>query len=176
MATAARRAHVLNRLKSIDGHLRGVIRMVEDDTYCIDVIRQLQAVEGAIGRVASLMLEDHLQTCVTSALRGDDADDRTRVISELLRLFEAGARTTGDDADGAGTADALRAQTHLGGRLLAGHEQRRRALRDRRERHGQQRRLADARLAAEQDERARHDAAAEHAVELAEAEIGRAHV
>ncbi|MBU6289407.1 MAG: metal-sensitive transcriptional regulator [Chloroflexi bacterium] len=99
MATAARRAHVLNRLKSIDGHLRGVIRMVEDDTYCIDVIRQLQAVEGAIGRVSSLMLEDHLQTCVTSALRGDDADDRARVIGELLRLFEAGARTPLDAPD-----------------------------------------------------------------------------
>ena len=99
MTTAARRAHVLNRLKSIDGHLRGVIRMVEDDTYCIDVIRQLQAVEGAIGRVTSLMLEDHLQTCVTSALRGDDADDRARVIGELLRLFEAGARTTLDAPD-----------------------------------------------------------------------------
>jgi len=99
MATAARRAHVLNRLKSIDGHLRGVIRMVEDDTYCIDVIRQLQAVEGAIGRVTSLMLEDHLQTCVTSALRGDDADDRARVIGELLRLFEAGARTPLDAPD-----------------------------------------------------------------------------
>ena len=96
MATAARRAHVLNRLKSIDGHLRGVIRMVEDDTYCIDVIRQLQAVEGAIGRVSSLMLEDHLQTCVTNALQGDDPDDRARVIGELLRLYDAGARTAVD--------------------------------------------------------------------------------
>jgi DNA-binding FrmR family transcriptional regulator len=96
MATAARRAHVLNRLKSIDGHLRGVIRMVEDDTYCIDVIRQLQAVESAIGRVTSLMLEDHLQTCVTDALQGDDPDGRARVIGELLRLFDAGARTTLD--------------------------------------------------------------------------------
>ncbi|NCA14631.1 MAG: hypothetical protein EBS89_10950, partial [Proteobacteria bacterium] len=67
--------------------------------YCIDVIRQLQAVEGAIGRVTSLMLEDHLQTCVTSALRGDDADDRARVIGELLRLFEAGARTPLDAPD-----------------------------------------------------------------------------
>jgi DNA-binding FrmR family transcriptional regulator len=93
MVTATRRAHVLNRLKSIDGHLRGVIRMVEEDTYCIDVIRQLQAVESAIGRVASLLLEDHLQTCVTSALRSEDLDDRTRVIGELLRLYEAGART-----------------------------------------------------------------------------------
>jgi DNA-binding FrmR family transcriptional regulator len=99
MATAARRAHVLNRLKSIDGHLRGVIRMVEDDTYCIDVIRQLQAVEGAIGRVASLMLEDHLNTCVTDALQGDDATERTRVIGELLRLYEAGARTPLDIVD-----------------------------------------------------------------------------
>lgn len=93
MATADRRAHVLNRLKSIDGHLRGVIRMVEDDTYCIDVIRQLQAVEGAIERVASLILEDHLHSCVTHAMQGDDPAERARVIGELLRLFEAGART-----------------------------------------------------------------------------------
>lgn len=92
MSTAARRALVLNRLKSVNGHLRGVIRMVEDDAYCIDVIRQLQAVEGAIGRVASLLLEDHLHTCVASALDGDDLDDRKRVIGELLRLFNEGAR------------------------------------------------------------------------------------
>lgn len=97
MATPNRRTHVLNRLKSIDGHLRGVIRMVEDDAYCIDVIQQLQAVQGAVGRVASVLLEDHLQTCVTHAIQGNDSDERTRVIGELLRLFDAGARTTGEE-------------------------------------------------------------------------------
>ena len=97
MATPNRRTHVLNRLKSIDGHLRGVMRMVEDDAYCIDVIQQLQAVQGAVGRVASVLLEDHLQTCVTHAIQGNDSDERTRVIGELLRLFDAGARTTSDD-------------------------------------------------------------------------------
>ncbi len=97
VATPNRRTHVLNRLKSIDGHLRGVIRMVEDDAYCIDVIQQLQAVQGAVGRVASVLLEDHLQTCVTHAIQGNDSDERTRVIGELLRLFDAGARTTSDE-------------------------------------------------------------------------------
>ncbi len=97
MATRNRRTHVLNRLKSIDGHLRGVIRMVEDDAYCIDVIQQLQAVQGAVGRVASVLLEDHLQTCVTHVIQGNDSDERTRVIGELLRLFDAGARTTSDE-------------------------------------------------------------------------------
>ena len=97
VATPNRRSHVLNRLKSIDGHLRGVMRMVEDDAYCIDVIQQLQAVQGAVGRVASVLLEDHLQTCVTHAIQGNDSDERTRVIGELLRLFDAGARTTSDE-------------------------------------------------------------------------------
>lgn len=87
------RTQVLNRLKSVDGHVRGVIRMVEDDAYCMDVIKQLQAVQGAIERVNALLLGDHLQTCVTTAIRGDEAQERERVIGELLQLFERGART-----------------------------------------------------------------------------------
>lgn len=90
------RVHVRNRLKSVEGHLRGILRMVEEDAYCIDVIRQLQAVEAAIGRVAALMLEDHLHTCVTDALTGDDDHARRRVVTELLRLFEAGAKSSID--------------------------------------------------------------------------------
>ncbi|MGH2355577.1 MAG: metal-sensitive transcriptional regulator [Chloroflexota bacterium] len=91
MPTVEGRTQILNRLKSVDGHLRGVIKMVEDDTYCMDVIKQLQAVQGAIGRVNALLLADHLQTCVTTAIRGDEPQERERVIGELLRLFEHGA-------------------------------------------------------------------------------------
>jgi len=100
-------------LKSIDGHLRGVMRMVEDDAYCIDVIQQLQAVQGAVGRVASVLLEDHLQTCVTHAIQGNDSDERTRVIGELLRLFDAGARTTSDEVSPG--ADATISNGEVGG-------------------------------------------------------------
>ena len=91
MPTAQGRTQILNRLKSVEGHLRGVIKMVEEDTYCMDVIKQLQAVQGAIGRVNALLLQDHLQTCVTTAIRGDEAPERERVIGELLALFEQGA-------------------------------------------------------------------------------------
>jgi DNA-binding FrmR family transcriptional regulator len=92
MPTHDARTEILNRLKSLDGHLRGVIKMVEDDAYCIDVIKQLQAVQGAIGRVNALLLGDHLQSCVTTAIRGDDPGERERVIGELLRLYQQGAQ------------------------------------------------------------------------------------
>lgn len=66
--------------------------MVEDDAYCIDVIRQLQAVQSAIERVNALLLQDHLQSCVTTAIRGEAPAERERVVGELLSLFEQGAR------------------------------------------------------------------------------------
>jgi CsoR family transcriptional regulator, copper-sensing transcriptional repressor len=87
----AAQTQILNRLKSVDGHLRGVIKMVEEDAYCMDVIKQLQAVQGAIGRVNALLLQGHLQTCVTTAIRGEEPGERERVIGELLALFEQGA-------------------------------------------------------------------------------------
>lgn len=92
MPTQLTRTQILNRLKSVDGHLRGVIKMVEEDAYCLDVLKQLQAVQGAIGRVNALLLQDHLQTCVTTAIRSDEAGERERVIGELLSLFEQGAQ------------------------------------------------------------------------------------
>lgn len=91
MPTDQGRTQIINRLKSVDGHLRGVIKMVEEDAYCMDVIKQLQAVQGAIGRVNALLLQDHLQTCVTTAIRGEAPSERERVIGELLGLFEHGA-------------------------------------------------------------------------------------
>jgi DNA-binding FrmR family transcriptional regulator len=93
MPTPEQRRDILNRLKSVDGHLRGVIKMVDEDAYCMDVIKQLQAVQGAIGRVNALLLADHLQTCVTTAIQGDEPAERERVIGELLRLFEQGQQT-----------------------------------------------------------------------------------
>ena len=93
MPTPETRSQILNRLKSVDGHLRGVIKMVDEDAYCMDVIKQLQAVQGAIGRVNALLLSDHLQTCVTTAIQGDEPAERERVIGELLRLFEQGQQT-----------------------------------------------------------------------------------
>jgi DNA-binding FrmR family transcriptional regulator len=79
---------VVNRLRSIEGHVRGVERMVEEDSYCIDVIKQTIAVQRALEKVNGIILENHLQTCVTTAIRGEEAQERERVIGELLEVFE----------------------------------------------------------------------------------------
>lgn len=83
---------VLARLKSIEGHVRGVQRMVEEDQYCIDIIRQTLAIQRALEKVNALILENHLQTCVTTAIRSDDPAERERVISEILDVFDATAK------------------------------------------------------------------------------------
>ena len=80
--------NTLRRLKTIEGHLKGVIRMVEEDSYCIDVIRQIQAVEAALNKVSAQILENHLNSCVITAVRGDSASERERVLKEIAEVFE----------------------------------------------------------------------------------------
>jgi DNA-binding FrmR family transcriptional regulator len=82
-----RQEQTVNRLKTIEGHMRGVIRMVEDDSYCIDVIRQIQAVQAALNKVSTGILEDHLNSCVTTAIKGDDPGERERVLKEITEVF-----------------------------------------------------------------------------------------
>jgi CsoR family transcriptional regulator, copper-sensing transcriptional repressor len=78
----------LQRLKSVEGHIRGIERMVEADAYCIDLIRQIQAVQAALNKITTSVLDDHLRTCLTSAVRGDDADERERVLGEIREVYE----------------------------------------------------------------------------------------
>jgi DNA-binding FrmR family transcriptional regulator len=80
--------NTLRRLKTIEGHLRGIIRMVEEDAYCIDVIRQIQAVEAALNKVSSQILEGHLNSCVITAVQGSDPKERERVLKEITEVFE----------------------------------------------------------------------------------------
>ncbi len=79
---------VQNRLKSVEGHVRGSERMVEDGAYCIDVIRQIQAVQAALNKISSMILENHLNTCLITAVRGEDPDERERVLTEIAEVFE----------------------------------------------------------------------------------------
>ncbi len=79
---------LLNRARSIQGHMAAVVRMIEDDTYCIDVIKQTQAIEKAIEKLNALILEGHLQSCVSTAIRSNKPAERERVINELLEVFE----------------------------------------------------------------------------------------
>ncbi len=84
--------NALRRLKTVEGHLRGIIRMVEEDAYCIDVIRQIQAVEAALNKVSSIILEDHLNSCVITAVQGEDASERERVLKEIKEVFETATK------------------------------------------------------------------------------------
>lgn len=79
---------VRQRLASAAGHIKGIERMVEEDTYCIDVIKQIQAVQAALNKVSTLILDNHLHTCVTTAIQGDDASERQRVLAEVTGVFE----------------------------------------------------------------------------------------
>ncbi len=86
------REDTLRRLKSIEGHVRGVSRMIEKDAYCIDVIRQVQAVQAALSKVSTKILNDHLHSCVITAIRGDDLDDRERVLKEISEVYEMASK------------------------------------------------------------------------------------
>jgi CsoR family transcriptional regulator, copper-sensing transcriptional repressor len=80
---------IVRRLKSIEGHVRGVEKMVEDGAYCIEIVNQINAVQAALQKVNALVLDRHLHTCVTTAIRGDDPNERERVIGEILDVFNA---------------------------------------------------------------------------------------
>ncbi len=82
----------LHRLRSVEGHLRGIQRMVEEDKYCIDVIRQIQAVQAALNKITTMILEEHLHSCLISAVRGDDPTDRERVLQEIADIFDTATK------------------------------------------------------------------------------------
>lgn len=82
----------LKRLKITAGHMGGVIRMVEEDAYCIDIIRQIQAVQSALNKVSTAILENHLNSCVTTAIRGQDTSERERVLKEITDVFETATK------------------------------------------------------------------------------------
>ena len=83
---------VLNRLSRIEGQVRGISRMVEDDRYCVDLLTQLQAVRAALHRVETEVLRDHLDHCVMGAMTGDDPEDRKAKAGELIELLARAGR------------------------------------------------------------------------------------
>ena len=83
-------ADALGRLRKIEGQVRGVTRMVEEGKYCIDIINQVAAVKGALDRVSLIILKNHMDSCVASAIRqkdgaGDKIDEVLASIEKYLR-------------------------------------------------------------------------------------------
>ncbi len=79
-----RKADALKRLSYIEGHVAGIRKMVEEDKYCIDILRQTYAVRKALEKLESRILEGHLRTCVSEGIKGDREEE---VIQELIQLY-----------------------------------------------------------------------------------------
>jgi DNA-binding FrmR family transcriptional regulator len=86
--THDKKLKVLNRLRRIEGQVRGVARMVEDDRYCIDVLTQVRALKAALSRVETEILKDHLDHCIESAIVSGDRAEQRKKATELIELLE----------------------------------------------------------------------------------------
>jgi DNA-binding FrmR family transcriptional regulator len=75
------------RLARIEGQVRGIARMVEEDRYCIDILTQMQAIKAALKRVEEEILKGHAAHCVAHAIESGDVKDQTRKFNELVELF-----------------------------------------------------------------------------------------
>ncbi|MEY3906015.1 MAG: copper-sensing transcriptional repressor CsoR [Pseudomonadota bacterium] len=78
----------INRLRRIEGQVRGVAQMLEDDRYCIDILHQIQAVKAALAKVESAVLKSHAACCVREAIASGDTEEQTIKFNELIDLFE----------------------------------------------------------------------------------------
>jgi CsoR family transcriptional regulator, copper-sensing transcriptional repressor len=79
---------LLNRLSRVEGHIRGIRKMVEEDRYCIDVLTQIQAARAALAKVESEMLKTHLSHCIEGAIVSGNADEQRTKARELIELLE----------------------------------------------------------------------------------------
>ena len=81
------KAKLRGRLRRIEGQVQGLQRMVESDAYCVDVLLQISAVQGALEQVQKLLLGRHIESCVADAMRSGAKGDRQQKIDELLEVF-----------------------------------------------------------------------------------------
>jgi DNA-binding FrmR family transcriptional regulator len=90
---APHKDQLLKRLARIEGQVRGIARMIDDDRYCIDILTQLAAVDTALEAVALKVLEDHVQHCVAGALASGDPKAANEKTAELLAAVQRFAKT-----------------------------------------------------------------------------------
>ena len=81
------KAACLKRLNRIEGQVRGIGRMIDEDRYCIDVLTQIAAARAALRRVEDEVLRDHVAHCVEHAIASGDAEDQRRKVAELMDVF-----------------------------------------------------------------------------------------
>ncbi|MGH9227108.1 MAG: metal-sensitive transcriptional regulator [Acidimicrobiales bacterium] len=95
---------VLNRLKTARGHLDAIVRMVEEEVYCPDLMKQLSAVQGSLERASRLVLRNHLETCVAAAMQAGRIDE---IVDELMEALRYDRVATGPSDAEAATVGAV---------------------------------------------------------------------
>ena len=91
----ADRARTITRLKRVEGQVRGISNMLEEDRYCIDILTQLSAVKSALGAVEREILKDHSRHCVAHAINSGNAEDQHEKLNELIELLSKHYRLQG---------------------------------------------------------------------------------
>lgn len=86
------KVNVVNRLRRIEGQVRGVQRMVEEERYCMDVLTQISAIHESLRKASEVLLRDHLSHCVSSAAKSGDSKRTDQIYDELVDLFNKYAR------------------------------------------------------------------------------------
>lgn len=94
MISAEEKVKLTNRLRRIAGQVSAIERMIDSDTYCIDVLTQIAAANGALGKVGQIMLERHIQTCVIDAMQTGTKKQRQDKLDELISIFRKFSRVS----------------------------------------------------------------------------------
>lgn len=94
MLSKEERKKVVARLRKVEGQVAGIQRMIEDEKYCVDVLLQLGAAQAALGRVADIILESHIATCVTDSMRTGNDVLRAKKVEELMKVFSQYSRAS----------------------------------------------------------------------------------
>ena len=87
MLDAATKKKLQTRMRRAEGQLGAIRRMIEEDEYCVDVLLQLSAAQGALGKVGHVLLGYHIEHCVSDACRNGDEEDRRQKVKELMDVF-----------------------------------------------------------------------------------------
>lgn len=92
MLTDDDKTKLANRLRRIAGQVSAVQRMMDEDTYCVEILTQIAAASGALGKVGQIILESHIKTCVAEAIKSGSAKQRDEKLEELIEIFRKYAR------------------------------------------------------------------------------------
>lgn len=87
MLDSTTKKKLLARMGRIEGQLAAIRRMIDDDTYCVDVLLQMSAAQGALGKAGHVLLGHHIEHCVSDACRHGDEAERRRKVQELMDVF-----------------------------------------------------------------------------------------